>query len=74
MPDPVANAIGAMLEHVQVLDERVGQLCKLMHQLDSRMPELEVSRLELPEFCDAAAKTDTGEARADGEAAQRCAG
>jgi serine O-acetyltransferase len=74
MPDPVANAIGAMLEHVQVLDERVGQLCKLMHQLDPHMPDLEVSRLELPEFYDAASKTDTGQSRADGESAQRRAG
>jgi serine O-acetyltransferase len=51
MPDPVANAIGAMLEHVQVLDERVIQLCRLLHQMDSRMPELQLSKLELPDFC-----------------------
>lgn len=51
MPDPVANAIGAMLEHVQVLDERLIQLCRLLHQMDSRMPELQLSKLELPDFC-----------------------
>ncbi len=51
MPDPVANAISAILEHVQVLDERVIQLCRLLHQMDSRMPELELSKLELPDFC-----------------------
>lgn len=51
MPDPVANAIGSMLEHIQVLDERLVQVCKLLHQMDSRMPELELSKLELPDFC-----------------------
>ncbi|MDB5987040.1 MAG: cysE [Nevskia sp.] len=52
MPDPVANAIGAMLEHVHVLDERLVQVCKLLHQMDSRMPELQLSKLELPDFCE----------------------
>lgn len=51
MPDPVANAIGAMLEHIQVLDQRLIQVCKLLHEMDSRMPELELSKLELPSFC-----------------------
>jgi serine O-acetyltransferase len=51
MPDPVANAISAMLEHVQVLDERLVAVCRLLHQMDSRMPELELSKLELPDFC-----------------------
>jgi serine O-acetyltransferase len=51
MPDPVANAIGSMLEHVQLLDERLVQVCKLLHQMDSRMPELQLSKLELPDFC-----------------------
>jgi len=54
MPDPVANAIGAMLEHIQVLDQRLVQVCRLLHQMDSRMPELELSKLELPDFCSSA--------------------
>jgi serine O-acetyltransferase len=28
------------------------KVCRLLHQMDSRMPELELSKLELPEFCD----------------------
>ena len=51
MPDPVANAISAMLTHIHELDERVVQLCRFLHQMDSRMPELELSKLELPDFC-----------------------
>ena len=50
-PDPVANAIGTMLEHIQQLDERVLTLCRTLHQLDSRMPENGLSKLELPDFC-----------------------
>ena len=51
MPDPVANAIGAMLGHINELDDRVIELCKLLHRLDARMPELELKKLELPDFC-----------------------
>ncbi|HUQ12031.1 MAG TPA: serine O-acetyltransferase [Steroidobacteraceae bacterium] len=51
MPDPVANAIGAMLGHMNEIDDRVIELCKLLHRLDARMPELELKKLELPDFC-----------------------
>jgi serine O-acetyltransferase len=50
MPDPVANAISAMLEHIQVLDRRLDQVSRILHQVDSRMPELELSKLKLPDF------------------------
>jgi len=49
-PDPVANAIGTMLEHIQQLDERMLTLCRNLHQLDSRMPENGLPKLELPDF------------------------
>ncbi|MBX6421423.1 MAG: serine O-acetyltransferase [Nevskia sp.] len=61
MPDPVANAIGALLEHIQVLDQRLVQVCRLLHEMDSRMPELELSKLELPEFCAEGTKTEAGQ-------------
>ena len=51
MPDPVANAISAMLDHIHELDDRVVELCKVLHRLDARMPELELQKLELPDFC-----------------------
>lgn len=51
MPDPVANAITAMLEHIQRHDERLVQVCRALHAIDARNPELELSRLELPAFC-----------------------
>ena len=43
MPDPVANAIGAMLNHVQTLDDRVNELCRAMRNAG-------VEKLELPDF------------------------
>jgi serine O-acetyltransferase len=51
MPDPVANAFAATLEHIQQLDARVVQLCAALHRLDAQMPENGLPRLELPEFC-----------------------
>lgn len=32
-PDPVANAIGRMLDHIQLLDRKVGELCSSVNQL-----------------------------------------
>ena len=66
MPDPVSNAIGAMLEHVHLLDERLVQVCKLLHQMDSRMPELQLSKLELPDFCGESAGTTSTASSDDG--------
>jgi len=60
MPDPVANAIGAMLDHIHELDDRVIELCKLLHRLDARMPELELKHLELPDFCAEGKVTERG--------------
>ncbi len=51
MPDPVANAISTMFDHVHRMDEQLVKVCRLLHQMDSRMPELELSKLELPDFC-----------------------
>lgn len=51
MPDPVANAISAMLDHMHQLDDRVVQLCKVLHDMDARTPDAALKKLELPEFC-----------------------
>ncbi|MDE2149237.1 MAG: serine O-acetyltransferase [Gammaproteobacteria bacterium] len=54
-PDPVAQAITRVFEHVQQLDERVLALCRALHQIDERMPENGLrgglEPLELPDFC-----------------------
>ncbi|HEY1075522.1 MAG TPA: serine O-acetyltransferase [Fontimonas sp.] len=51
MSDPVANAIAKMLEHIHKQDEQLVRLCKIVRELDSRMPELELNKLEMPDFC-----------------------
>jgi serine O-acetyltransferase len=68
MPDPVANAISAMLDHIQKLDEQMIRVCKVLHEVDSRMPELELQKLELPDFCK---ETSIGESSLDSLAAAR---
>lgn len=73
MPDPVANAIGAMLEHIQEQDERLAQVCRVLHQMDSRMPEMQLSKLDLPDFCSSAAAVGAafGDAAPEEPAARR---
>ena len=56
MSDPVANAIAKMLEHIGKQDEQLIRMCKILHELDHRMPELELKKLEMPDFCKDAAK------------------
>lgn len=51
-PDPVADAIAAMLDHIHSMDERLSHLCKALHQLDSRLPELDIPELNLEGFED----------------------
>ena len=51
MPDPVAGALAAMLDHIHQLDERIVQLCRSQHLLDERMPQGDIEPLQLPEFC-----------------------
>ena len=67
MPDPVSNAIGAMLNHIHEIDDRVVELCKVLHRLDARMPELELQKLELPDFCADGLVTDPSRAEAKTE-------
>ncbi|HSG52410.1 MAG TPA: serine O-acetyltransferase [Rheinheimera sp.] len=38
-PDPVANAIGRMLDHIQLLDSKVGELCHSVNQLGGNVCE-----------------------------------
>lgn len=55
MPDPVANAFTAVAAHIQELDARVVELCRVLHRIDAQVPELKLSALELPDFCAEAA-------------------
>ncbi len=50
MPDPMANAIGRMLDHIHDMDNRLEQVCKALQAADSRFADLRVAPLEMPEF------------------------
>ena len=68
MTDPVANAFAGLAEHIDRLDERLVQVCKVLHQMDARLPEMELSRYELPDFCREGKVLDSlaaGESRPD---------
>ncbi len=47
-PDPVANAIGRMLDHIQLLDTKVGELCHSVNQLGGNVCE-EVPAVDIEE-------------------------
>lgn len=50
-PDPVAMAIGRLLDHVNVMDERVAELCKAVNRLGGDVCA-ELSPVELDEVMD----------------------
>lgn len=54
LSDPVAKAFGSLAEHIGSLDDRLKQVCKALHQMDARLPEMELPPLELPAFCNEA--------------------
>ncbi|TAM12229.1 MAG: serine O-acetyltransferase [Nevskiaceae bacterium] len=60
-PDPVANAIGRILDHIQQLDERIVTLCAAVHRLDADAPENGMPKLDVPEFCQPEAAPETEE-------------
>jgi len=51
MPDPVANAVNAILDHIHVTDARLEQMCQAIRGMggdveDSRIPDVEVEELD----------------------------
>jgi len=61
-PDPVAHAIHSMLEHINVLDQRVQDMCAAMKELGAQLPDVElpdISGCDLePEISEPAEKTE----------------
>ena len=51
MPDPVANAFHGLIDHIQAIDDRLGQVSKVVHDMggavpEEALPEMEVSDLD----------------------------
>lgn len=59
-PDPVATAIGRMLDHVEVLDNKVADLCQAVNKLGGdvcgKLPEVDMDDVEFLEESERAAK------------------
>jgi serine O-acetyltransferase len=57
MPDPVANALNQLLDHIHVQDRRTEALCKALQEMGTQMPDV-----KMPEInpCDIGLD-DTGE-------------
>ena len=51
MPDPVANAISAMLDHIHKLDAQLAEVHQALNQANVRVPAAGLDKLELPDFC-----------------------
>lgn len=51
-PDPVAKAIGRMLDHVHLMDEKVSDLCKEINRLGGEVCQDSLPELEVKEFAE----------------------
>jgi len=45
MPDPVANAVNKMLDHMHAMDERMEAMCKALNRLGANVPESRLPEL-----------------------------
>ena len=51
MPDPVADALNAILDHMHTLDERVISLCDTLASRGEAVPQEDIEPMEKPDFC-----------------------
>lgn len=51
-PDPVANAMGIMLEHVHQMDEKVEEMCKVIQSLGGNVCSDSIPKLVIEDFAD----------------------
>lgn len=49
-PDPVANALGIMLEHVHLMDNKVEEMCKVIQSLGGDVCTESIPKLEAKDF------------------------
>ncbi|MCC2606317.1 serine O-acetyltransferase [Planctobacterium marinum] len=49
-PDPVANAIGLMLEHLHLVDSKVEGMCTEINKMGGNVCDKKIPELELPDF------------------------
>jgi len=53
-PDPVANAINCMLDHIHVLDQRMQTMCEALKSVGAEYPEIDLPKLDACEIASTA--------------------
>jgi len=51
-PDPVANAMGVMLEHVHLMDEKVEEMCRVIQSLGGNVCSDSIPKLNAEDFAE----------------------
>lgn len=46
LPDPVANAMHALVSHIKLMDERVGQLSHVVHDMGGEVPDDDLPEID----------------------------
>jgi serine O-acetyltransferase len=62
-PDPIANAIGAMVDHVHLIDTKVEEMCKEINRMGGKVCGKSLPNLELDDFSDSELVKDIQKAR-----------
>ncbi|MCJ8169210.1 serine O-acetyltransferase [Atopomonas sediminilitoris] len=71
MPDPVAQAIGQMLDHMQAVDDRLGGMCKALTALGSDYCAKALPELNAADFAGVAVEpVEDAAGKAEGEVAK----
>ena len=52
MPDPVANAVNKMLDHIHAMDEKQEQMCKALRDMGVTMEDIQLPKLDSCELSD----------------------
>ncbi|KPK10653.1 MAG: serine acetyltransferase [Acidithiobacillales bacterium SG8_45] len=61
MPDPVANAVDVMLDHLHAVDSRLEQICAVLKKSGINLAEMPLPELELPHLGDSEKVTENPE-------------
>ncbi|MCG6975160.1 MAG: serine O-acetyltransferase [Acidiferrobacterales bacterium] len=64
MPDPVANAVDVMLDHLHAVDSRLEQICTVLKKSGINLAEMPLPELELPPLGDSGKVPENSEENA----------
>ncbi|WP_303900784.1 serine O-acetyltransferase [Thiohalomonas denitrificans] len=64
MPDPVANAIDCMLDHIHAMDSKMDEMCQAMRSMGAELPEKELPELKSCEIGNGKTQEESSDERA----------